>query len=114
MNFYVAMQDIGKMDWNSANSQCSSYIFCNSAKGTLPDIYQLRTIYKNKSTINNLLLTNGGTGFLERWFYWSSTYNGGSTYNTIDMFNGQVYSGIYGWETREDDIHYVRCVLTSW
>ena len=114
MDFYVAMQDLGKMDWNSANNQCSSYIFCDSTRGILPNIYQLKTIFENKSTINNLLLTNGGNRFFDDSYYWSSTYNGGSTYNTINMYNGYIYRGIYGWETQDDDILYFRPILISW
>ena len=33
MDFYVAMKDLGYMDWNNANSQCQSYSFCGNVKG---------------------------------------------------------------------------------
>ena len=34
MGFYVAMKDLGRMNWSSANSQCQSYAFCGNVKGT--------------------------------------------------------------------------------
>ena len=49
MNFYIAMKDLGSLAWNSANSSCSSYTFCNNVKGTLPTKDQLLTMYNNKS-----------------------------------------------------------------
>ena len=108
MNFYVTMQDLGQMDWNYANSQYSSYALCGNIKGALPTKDQLKTIYNNKSLINSLLSTNGGTQ-LTNAYYWSSTYNGDGTTNSIvDMSNGYVDRGYFR------DNYYVRPVLTSW
>ena len=112
MDFYVAMQDLGTktLDWPNANSQCSSYTFCNSLKGTLPSKEQLVTIYNNKSLINRLLLTNGGTQLTEN-YYWSSTsYNGGESHYIANISNGYIdycHMGNYCFD-------YVRPILTSW
>ena len=113
MNFYVALKDLGTMDWHSADSSCQNYSFCGNVKGNLPSKDQLVTIYNNKSTINSLLSTNGGTQLTESK-YWSSTYshfgpNGlgyhGNYYYLVDMSNGIVYDNYYTYDT------YVRPVL---
>ena len=72
MDFYIAMQDLGDMNWNSANTQASSYVFCGNKKGKLPTQAQLLTIYTLKSSINQLLSSNKGTKFSYET-YWSST-----------------------------------------
>ena len=105
LSFYVAMKDLGTMSWNSANSQCQSYSFCGTAKGTLPTKNQLTTIYNNKSQVNSLLSANGGTQ-LSDGYYWSSTSNGGGLYYIVRMSNA---SGTFS-----DSRAQVRPILTSW
>ncbi len=110
MGFYVAMRDLGDMNWSMANSQCQNYSFCGNVKGTLPTKDQLLTLYNNKSRVNSLLSTNGGTKMTESW-YWSST-RGGSGYYFVHMSNGDVsfhYDDYYGY-----GYPYVRPVLASW
>ena len=87
MDFYVALKDLGYMNWTDANNQCQNYTFCGNIKGTLPTKEQLLSIYNNKSQINSLLSTNGGTKITER-SYWSSSY-GGEYYLSLDMSNGE-------------------------
>ena len=106
-NFYVAMKDLGRMNWNSAMSQCPNYLFCGNLKGTLPTKDQLLTLYKNKSRVNSLLSTNGGTQLIENW-YWSSTYAGSGTYYIVNMSLG------YGNWVSVDSSGYVRPILTWW
>ena len=109
MDFYVAMKDLGYMNWSSAYSQCQSYSFCGNVKGTLPTKDQLVTIYNNKSSINSLLSTNGGTQLTEDW-YWSSTgYSSNYSYIVV-MSTGNV-NYIYGYNL---NYRYVRPVLASW
>ena len=105
MGFYVAMKNLGKMNWSSANSQCQNYSFCGNVKGTLPTVDQLKSIYQNKSRVNSLLSTNGGTQ-LTNSYYWSST--GNDNYYVVDMSNGNVNSYSYYLSDR-----YVRPVLAS-
>ena len=103
MGFYVAMRDLGQMYWFEANNQCQNYSFCGNVKGSLPTKDQLLTLYNNKSRVNSLLSTNGGTQ-LTNSYYWSST-SIGYYYYLVNMSNGTVlydYSG------------YVRPVLASW
>ncbi len=108
MSFYVAMQDLGYMDWDSANSQCQSYSFCGNIKGTLPTLDQLSTIYNNKSRINSLLSTNSGIQLLNK-FYWSSTNYAGYYRNVVDMSNGTE-----SYKPYVNSDAYVRPILTSW
>ena len=108
MNFYVAMKDLGTMTWNSANSSCQSYVFCGNLKGKLPTINQLVTIYNNKSIINSLLSTNGGTKITGS-YYWSSTSGDRyGTYDVVNMYNGSEEYNYY------DGGLYVRPILVSW
>ena len=107
MGFYVALRDLGQMNWSSANSQCRNYSFCGNVKGTLPTREQLLSIYQNKSRVNTLLSTNGGTKMTNDW-YWSSTYDG-YRYYVVSMSNG--YSD---WYDMSDYGRYVRPVLASY
>ena len=109
MDFYVAMKDLEEMNCHDAKSSCQNYSFCGNVKGTLPTRDQLIIIYNNKSTVNNLLSTNGGTKMKEDW-YWSSTYYRHYQYHDyyyrVDMSEGDVLSN-----GRYDYIHSVRPVL---
>ena len=112
MNFYIAMQDLGYMGEPSAVDKSLDYIFCSNLTGSLPSVDQLRIMYSYKSSLNNLLLTNGGTNLTEG-SYWSSitdfTYDdyGNYTY-TVSLYDGLVGSGYFA------DSNYVRPILTSW
>ena len=75
MNFYVAIKDLGNMNWMNASSGCQNYSFCGNVKGILPSKDQLSTMYYNKALLNSLLSTTGGVKLKNRW-YWSSTYGG--------------------------------------
>ena len=109
MNFYVAMNDLGTMDWNSAMNQCQNYSFCDNIKGTFPTKDQLVTLYNNKSRVNSLLSKNGGTQFTNYW-YWSSTNSSNrGFYYIVNMSDGRVDYTSYG-----NFYPYVRPILTSW
>ena len=107
-NFYVAMKDLGTMIWSDAKSSCKNYYFCGNIKGTLPSENQLVTMYNNKSSLNSLLSINKGTKLTES-YYWSSTFDGGSSHYNVNMSNGKVRT--YG---GDNSSYYVRPVLTSW
>ena len=107
MDFYVAMKDLGIMTSDEAITQCSNYVFCENIKGTLPDVGKLKSIYNNKSQINNLLSTNAGTPMTEDW-YWSSTnYHGSPEKDAVSMVHGET-------DVNTTGNFYVRPVLTSW
>ena len=107
MNFYIAMNDLGEMTWDNANSSCQNYSFCGNIKGTLPTKDQLVSIYNNRLAVYNLLTTRGGTQITPNT-YWSSTSSYGSYY-VINMGTGAVYGGY-----NDYSILSVRPVLTSW
>ena len=109
MNFYVAMKDLGTMDWKSANSQCSSYTFCGNVTGILPTKEQLKTLYNNKSQVNTLLSTNGGTQ-LTNDYYWSSISGGSLEHYVVHMSDGNEALG----SNMSSYSYYVRPILTSW
>ncbi len=108
MGFYVALRDLGQMNWSSANSQCQSYAFCGNVKGTLPTREQLLLIYQNKSRVNSLLSTNGGTQLTNSW-YWSSTDGDYTNYYYIVHMSGGGYTWDYMY-----NLYYVRPVLASY
>ena len=111
MDFYIAMKDLGEMNWGGANSSCRSYSFCGSLKGRLPTKNQLLSIYNNKSQVNSLLSTNGGINMTED-FYWSDTFNFNADdyrYYVVHMSHGRGHWGDYDFGT-----YYVRPVLNSW
>ena len=107
MNFYVAMKDLGSMTWGNANSSCQNYSFCGNLQGVLPSLDQLQMIYKNKSFLNSLLLTNGGAG-LSNGYYWSSTPGGYSHY-LVHMSDGHLYDF-----SASGEAHYIRPVLVDY
>ena len=108
MNFYIAMQDLGRMDWASADGQCRGYFFCDGAKGLFPYSDHIQTICGNKKLLNNLLSANGGGQLIDSNYWSSSSPLGYSTYYYVNMSNCQLNAG-YG-----NPSFYVRPVLTSW
>ena len=108
MSFYVAMKDLGYMDWNSADRSCSSYSFCSNIKGVLSTFDQLKIIYNNKSSLNSLLSANGGTKLTEHW-YWSSTLYSNGYHYFVHMSDGHI-----GYDWYDTSNLYVRPILTSW
>ena len=109
MSFYVAMKDLGRMNWYDANSQCRNYSFCGNVKGTLPTREQLLLIYQNKSRVNSLLSTNGGTQLTNSW-YWSSTYY---DYDYNYYYIVHMSDGDGNWNSMNYG-YYVRPVLASY
>ena len=107
MDFYVAMQDLGQMNWNNANSQCLNYIFCGSVRGSLATWEQLIFLWSNKTSVNNLLVENGGSVIKDMW-YWSSSSEGDGYHKNVDMSRYGVGVGYDG------SSFYVRPILTSW
>ena len=111
MGFYVALRDLGEMYWDEANNQSSSFVFCNYLKGILPSSDQLMTINKNKTKLNEILATYGGTNLIIGGTYWSSTYGvSGLSHYSVSLKDNPPNMG---WGS--DNVnHYVRPVLASW
>lgn len=104
------MKDLGSMNFENANRQCSSYIFCGNIKGILPNKTQLFTLYKTKSQVNSLLSANDGTP-LTNDYYWSSsldTYY--YTYYILDMSDGTEKTPYSAY----NNTYYVRPIFISY
>ncbi len=109
MDFYVTMWDITpSMTWGSAMAACREKLFCDNLEGTLPTVEQLRTMYNNKSTLNDLLTSYGGRYISDYSCYWTSVSNGGGSGFRINMSDGTLdgYNGRVNCN--------VRPILTSW
>ncbi len=110
MDFYVAMKDLGMMEWQNADNACHNYSFCGNLRGRLPTQGQLVTIYNNKFLLNGIFLANGGMKLTEN-YYWSSAYHSsGGFHDYINMSDGNLGDGSY---TDYNDF-YVRPVLVDY
>ena len=90
MDFYIAMNDLGDMNWGNAYCSTQNYTFCGELKGTLPTEEQLHIIYRRKSKLDPLLSENDGSELGGDW-YWSSTVvDNGDTPIALDMSNGRT------------------------
>ena len=108
MDFYVAMNDLGQMNWTNADTQCRAYTFCNKLYGILPTYEQLQSLYNNKSRVNTLLSINIGTKMAED-IYWAIDVNDeGDRHAVIDMSDGSFGS------VPSYSLTHVRSILTSW
>ncbi len=121
MNFYIALNHLGQMDWYKGQEKCNNYVFCNNLKGTFPSPDQLNTIYNNKSSLNNLITTYGGKKLSGE--YWSSQkqyYHGSNGYTYIfyilNMTDGSSSSprGVNSTDPGQLRSNKVLPILTSW
>ena len=92
MNFYISIENATSKYWDEADRRAQYYIPCIE-EGKLPTLEQLRTIYDNKETLNNLLVHNGGEKILDA-YYWSSTIREttGNQHYLMNMLNGATIS----------------------
>ena len=74
MNFYVALKDLGTMNYSAAETSCYNYSFCGNTKGTLPNNDHLTRIFSYKKELNTLLKSNKGQAIAENWYWSSSEY----------------------------------------
>ena len=89
-NFAIAMNDASKrMNWDDANSYCSSYRFCGTGtEGRLPTKNELLKIYNNITYLQDQLQKNGGSQFVSNW-YWASPSNSG-LYSFVNPVRGST------------------------
>ena len=105
MSFYISLTDLGRLRWSDADRVCRNYTFCGSIKGKLPDVNQLRTVSRNWSALNDLLIINGGQKFSDA--YWSSTLGLKGSHLYVYLSNGHV--GDY--ENLDNSVMFVRAVF---
>lgn len=97
-NLMVQTQDLGCVNWNSANTLCESSTIAGYNDWRLPTIEELGTLYNNRALIGGF--TTGR--------YWSSSYiPGWSSPYVIDFSNGN------NGECSSSTNLYVRAVRTS-
>ncbi len=117
MTFYIAVNELEPMYWSPADSACENFIFCNNLRGSLPSTSQLKTMYKNKSSLNKILSNNNGDK-LSSSYYWSSNsyYCDGSPdcYGSVSYKIVSMNSGSETFDDRNDARYRVRPVLNSW
>ena len=85
--------------WGNAKHWCA-----NLGQGwRLSTEDELRVIYGNKTIINSALKANGYTTLTNN-FYWSSEFAGGHYAWSVNMYNGDTYDDLKGYD------YYVRAV----
>lgn len=95
----VGLNNLGKMDWNSAVSACR-----NLGNGwRLPSKEELLAIYKVESTLNSTLAAVGDE--VPEGFHWSST-----EYSSDSAWLVNVINGYTNYRTKYDYYRYVRAV----
>ena len=124
MDFYVAMYDSGKVEYNDIGN--TTYSFCADTPGVIPTKEQLLTIYKNHERINELLSQYGGDTFDDE-YYWSNTwayencvdsvYDEEWGYSCVMAVQGYYVVNLLNGNTSEYDEYYayfkVRRILTK-
>ena len=102
----VALKDIGRMNQDSAKSQCRSYSASGMTGWYLPDREELLTIHGNISSVQDGLTKAGGTLFQDI-YYWSSSQTCNGYYCVVIPVRGITN---YSLDDESDNL-YVRPVL---
>lgn len=65
--FLVLAKDIKEVDWWDGKRKCEEQF------AQMPNLRQLKVIYKNKEVLNKAFIAAGGEALDDEVFYWSST-----------------------------------------
>lgn len=68
--FLVLAKDIKEVDWWDGKRKCEEQF------AQMPNLRQLKVIYKNKEVLNKAFIAAGGEALDDEVFYWSSTEYG--------------------------------------
>lgn len=98
--FLVLPKDIKEVDWWDGKRKCEEQF------AQMPNLRQLKVIYKNKEVLNKAFIAAGGEALDDEVFYWSSTEYNSSTAWGLRMSDG--YRNAYA---KDYDYRYVRPVL---
>ncbi len=90
-NFAIAMNNSSsKINWYSANSYCSSYLFCGTGtEGRLPTKDELLKIHDNITYLQEQLQKNGGQQLFNE-FYSSSDFYSETEHVVVNMVSGDI------------------------
>lgn len=97
--FLVLAKDVKKVDWWDGKCKCEEQF------AQMPNLRQLKAIYKNKEVLNKAFIEAGGEALDDRAYYWSSTEH--SSYNAWYLW---MDDGTRGGYTKYNS-KYVRPVL---
>ena len=81
----VALKDIGRLNWHSANSQSNSYTAGGIGGWHLATKNELLMAYNNRTSVADGLSKAGGTGLQNAWHWSSSRYQ--ATYEAYYVVN---------------------------
>lgn len=97
--FLVLTKDVKNIDWWDGKRKCEEQF------AQMPNLRQLKVIYKNKEVLNKAFIAAGGEALDDEVFYWSST-----EYSSGNAWGLYVYNGNRG-STNKLTNYYVRPVL---
>ena len=97
--FLVLAKDIKEVDWWDGKRKCEEQF------AQMPNLRQLKVIYKNKEVLNKAFIAAGGEALDDEVFYWSSTEYSDYGAWLLDMSDGNRYAD------NKNYIRYVRPVL---
>lgn len=98
--FLVLTKDIKSVDWWDGKRKCEEQF------AQMPNLRQLKVIYKNKEVLNKAFISAGGEALDDEAYYWSSTEYSLSTAWKLGMSDGGRGAGYKDYNT-----NYVRPVL---
>lgn len=97
--FLVLAKDIKEVDWWDGKRKCEEQF------AQMPNLRQLKVIYKNKEVLNKAFIAAGGEALDDEVFYWSSTEYLSNGAWILYMGNG------YRYNSNKSNNVYVRPVL---
>lgn len=84
-NLMVQTQDIGRVNWTSANLMCQNSTLANYTDWRLPTQAELMILYNNRDIIGGFVTSINGAE------YWSSQKNSDGNPVGVDFYNGSLF-----------------------
>lgn len=84
-NLMVQTQDIGRVNWTSANLMCQNSTLANYTDWRLPTQAELMILYNNRDIIGGFITSINGAE------YWSSQKNSDGNPVGVDFYNGSLF-----------------------
>ena len=99
--FLVLTKDVKNIDWWDGKRKCEEQF------AQMPNLRQLKAIYKNKEVLNKAFIVAGGEALNDKAYYWSSTEYDNHLAWALAMSDGTRYYDVKG----NLNNNYVRPVL---